>query len=274
MPYSSFNNTIFLNNSANTACNKIVEALQTLYTEATTNAQFALSGCAADHFQFATDNITIRTISFITSSETMYAYLTRGIGNIINVRNSIAYEDRIQVTLPDGVKLEIWKASSALQVTTFNGVVLQERNTIPVALKNYCTPGNPSGDETALILSEDQIFNPGSANLYQQGWEFAGSGITLEWTQGTAVPEDVNIKTKIRNYATNTNYRFYSEIEVEVISNRGQGNGLLADFFSATLGGGTTYVLNGNPLKLPTVVSFINFQLLDAGAYALKYLSI
>lgn len=268
MPYNAFNNTIFLDNTANTACNKIVEALQVQFTVNTVNTDFALSGCAADYFQYATDYRLIRNIAFITSNDQMYAYLATSIASLINVKSSIAYQDRIQVTLPNDVKLEIWLSASALQVTTFNSVVLQLRNTIPAGLKNYCTPGTFTGDEAPLQMDPNQIFNPGGNTLYQQGWKFGVNSINVEWTQGTAVPAGVNLKTVIRNYATNNNYRFFSDYEVEVISNRGSGNGLLADFFSATLGGGTVYELDGNPLKLSTVIEFINFSLLDAGQYS------
>lgn len=267
MAYSSFNNTIFLNGGANTACNKLLEALIQEFTESETLAKFALSGCAADHFQHATDELTIRTISFVTLSDDFYAYLASNASSIVNVVSAIAYADRIQIKTPDNIYIEIWKVAS-LATTTYNGVVMQTRATIPAALKNYCVPGTFTGDEAALQFSDNPVFNPGQSNLYQQGWVFGSFKVQKSWTQGAAVLQSHNVLTLIRNYANDSSYSGYSAFEVEVISNRGQGNGLLNDFFEAKLDGGTTYVLANNPLKLATVITFINFATLDAGFYS------
>lgn len=267
MAYSAFNNTIFLSSAANTACNKIIEKLQLLYTAPSVNTDVALTGCAADYFQYATDNRYIRNISFITSSIEIYAYLARNIGAIINVTRSVAYEDRIQITIPEGIRIEIWKADAALAVIDYYGISMQTRATIPANLKFYCNAGIFTGDEAPLFLDADQIFNGGGSTLFQQGWVFGSNFVDVSWTQGTAVPNDLSIFSKIRNYETTSRFSGFSDFEVDVVSNRGQGNGLLADFFAASLNGNINYVLAGNPLKLPVIIEFTNFDVLDAGIY-------
>ena len=69
MAYSAFNNTIFLHNAANTACNKIIERLQLQFTAPTVNTDMALTGCAADYFQYATD---YRNMVFCSSITAIY----------------------------------------------------------------------------------------------------------------------------------------------------------------------------------------------------------
>ena len=267
MAYTAFSNTIFNSAPANTACNKIVEALQSRFTVAVTNANFALSGCAADYFQYATSNREIRVISFILSSQEMYAYLATSIANIINVRTSISYSDRIQITLPENVNLEIWFTNTSLQVIDYYGVTMQTRATIPNGLKNFCPGGIFTGDEAPLQIATLQTFNPGGGALYNTGVKLFPSSLSFKYKQGDNVPASKTVRVKIKNYPVDPLFSNFEDFEVHLSIEGSKGQGLQADFLAATINGATTYELSGNSLSVTTVVGLVNLDVFDGGLY-------
>lgn len=267
MPYNSFNSNIFANAFANTACNKITEALRVEFGVSETNAAFALSGWAAEHFQNPTDIETIRNISFVVTDSEMYSFLVSSLSSLINPLTIIAFSDRLQIRLVNNVFIEIWLRTGTLATTSIFNIRLQTSATIPAFLLTFYVSGTVVGSPPVLIHDLDQIFNPGGNALYAQDWLLNPNRITLSWTQGDATPNPIDITTVIKNYETDLRFRFFSAFEVEVISNLGTGNGLVSPWFVAEINNGTTYVLDTNPLEVTTVVSFLNFALLDGGSY-------
>ena len=266
MPYTSFSNTIFLRSDANIACNKIIEALQVRFGINETNAAFALSGCAAANFQgnVILDN-RVSLATFITSSPAMYAYLSSDIGNIINIFGSIAYQDRIQTTSA-ALGIEIWFSPTQLVTTNYQGVILQSFHTIPALLKQTCIY-NIGAPVQRLALTVFPTFTPGSNILYKRDWFFGLLNITASYIAGETLPATVAMPLTIKNFFNYPEYGFrFSDYRLTIFSDRGAGNGLLADFYKAEVNGSTTHnLLDGAQVILD--VSFLNLDLIDAGVY-------
>ncbi|WP_027064302.1 hypothetical protein [Maribacter sp. Hel_I_7] len=269
MGYNAYNNSIFESAAATTACNKIIEALQVKFGLVTTNEAFVLSGAAASYLQVPTENKNIRNISFVTTDEDMYAFLVGRLSSLLSPSGIIAYKEVIQVVLTGNVYIEIWLITTVLNREVRYGIEMQERDEIPANLLTYY---QPSGDlaigTPPMVHNYDQIFNPGSTVLYNQSWLFSPNKVNVRWTQGEAVPADIDVATIIKNYKTDDKFSNYSDYQVEVISNIGKGNGLISPFFSADIGGNTVHQISGNPLDQTLNISFVNFQLIDPGKYS------
>lgn len=269
MAYSAYNSTIFQSAAANTACNKIIEALQVAFGINETNQAFAMSGAAASYLQVPTENNNIRNISFVTTDEDMYAFLVGRLSSLLSPSGIIAYKEVIQVVLTGNVYIEIWLITTTLNREVRLGIEMQERDEIPAYLLTYY---QPSGDlaigTPPMVHGYDQIFNPGSTVLYNQSWVFNPAKVYVRWTQGEAVPADIDVATIIKNYRTDDRFSNYSDYEVEVISNIGKGNGLISPWYNATIGGNTVHQISGNPLDQTLNISFVNFQLIDPGKYS------
>lgn len=269
MAYTAFANNIYMDPDANGICNLIVGSVINKFGSAMAVgalAEFALTGCAADYFQDPTDNTEVHQIVFITSDADVYDHFVTNIRQIINVLESIAYADRIQIITSKGFYIEIWMSASEISVEDEDGVTLQRRSDIPAHLKSGCFPGSYA-EAQPLILATPQVFHNGGNVLYFQDWSFALAKLTRTWTIGNPAPADVTMATKIRNYYAGANFANYSEFEVELISNRGTGNGLQEDFFEAKILGATVYEMDGNSLSVDTVFSFINLEVIGNGQY-------
>lgn len=268
MAYYAFQYRVFQLETANNLCNKLVESIIQEFTVGEANTKFLFTGCAARHFQVSAFFSSVKCIAFITSSVSMYEYLAQNIGSIIGIQSSITYADRIQVRTQEGFALEIWLAASALTAVDYHGIKMQTTATIP-AYFGSCMAGDPGPfvDESPLALNASQVFNPGGSVLYQQDWSFTPVIVSKIWTVGTAELPDANVAVAMKNYFLNSP-AYYSAYRVELVSNRGQGTGLIADFFAGTIDGGVIYDLAGAPLNVTAVIDFINFGLLSAGNYS------
>tara|TARA_R110002050_G_scaffold69507_2_gene150371 strand:+ start:42857 stop:45451 length:2595 start_codon:yes stop_codon:yes gene_type:complete len=269
MAYTAFANNIYMDPDANGICNLIVGSVINKFGSSMAvgaTAEFALTGCAADYFQDPTDNREVKQIVFITSVAAVYDHFVSNIRQIINVLEAIAYADRIQIITTKGFYIEIWMSASEISVVDENGVTLQRRSDIPANLKSGCFPGD-SEPAQPLILVTPQVFHSGGSVLYFQDWSFALTKLVRTWTIGSAAPADVTMATKIRNYYVGASFANYSEFEVELVSNRGSGNGLQEDFFEASILGETTYEMDGESLSVNTVFKFINLDVIGNGQY-------
>ena len=269
MAYTAFANNIYMDPDANGICNLIVGSVINKFGSAMAVgalAEFALTGCAADYFQDPTDNTEVNQIAFITSDVLVYDHFVTNIRQIINVLESIAYADRIKIITTKGFYIEIWLADSGLSVVDEDGVTLHKRSDIPPFLTSGCFPGS-SAPAQPLTLVTPQVFHNGGSVLYFQDWSFSLSKLARTWTIGSAAPADVTMPIKIRNYFAGAAFSNYSEFQVELISNRGTGNGLQEDFFVATIGGLAVYEMDGNSLSVDTVFEFINLDVIGNGQY-------
>ncbi len=267
MAYTAFNNIIFTAASANTLGNKLVQAVIDEFGAVPSQTEFLLSGCVADYFQEATTNTNARTISFVTNQSAIYEYFVGNVASIINTTNVIAYADRIQITTPEGYKVEIWKLTGSLTAVNYGGVYLQEESEIPAALKNFCSPGTPTGDETPMVLG-NMVFNPGGSTLFSTGWKIFPGINSVQWRQGDAVPPARTLNLTIKNYSTDSSYTAFENFEVRPKVSANEGQGLQAPFASVTIDGGNSYALAGNSLTVDALISFINLGVLDAGSYS------
>lgn len=268
MAYSAYNSTIFQSASANTACNKIIQSLQSEFGVEQTNQDFALSGAAASFLQVPTDANDIKNISFVTTNMDMYAYLVAELSGILNPFGIVAYREVIQIVVAGNVYIEVWMITTTLNRETRYGIEMQLRSEIPENLLTYYQPsGNLIVVRPPMINISGQLFNPGASSLYSRSWSFNPDKINVSWVQGQPVPNNIMIDTIIKNYSNDSIFGNYSDFQIEVKSNTGKGNGLLSPFYRATIDGGTVYSLGNNALRVNIDVEFIDFQLIDEGKY-------
>jgi len=271
MAYTAFTNTIFQNWSANTLCNKLVQAVIDFSGGNTHQTKFLLTGCVADYFQFPNTNRTASTISFVTNDEAIYAYFAANVAKIINVRSAIAYKDRIAIISQELYYVEIWFSDVALSAVEYSGVYLQNRTQIKVALMANCQNGTFTGDEAPMPWGTG-VFTLGSTTLYDEGSKIFPKSLSFEYVQGAALPASKSVSTGFRNYTVATAFRRHQNFKVVLSVTDAAGKGLQVAFVSAKINGGTTYVLQNNPAKVQTVVSLVDLDLVDAGEYSANVL--
>ena len=268
MAYTAYSGKIFELESINTYCNKLVQAVIGRFDQQTADNHFALTGCAAAYLQAPTDNNVVPTISFITDDSDVYAYFVENLKNLLNYYSLVAYNDRIRLIASEGYFFELWKTDVALQVVSYDGVVLQSSAQISANLQSLCVAGNALAGSALLIRHEDYAFNDGAPGLYKQRWKKWPNNILVEWKQGEAAPGTQEINTTIQAYYRDDFYRDYANFRIRLKKQDEKGQGLITEFFEAKLGGLTEYSLTGNPLANTTTVDFINLGLLDAGKYS------
>lgn len=272
MAYTAFSGNIFESAAANTACNKIINAIDLEFGAVRAHgndAEIVLTGCVARYLQAPTDYRTFKQISFITNAEDIYDYLATNFNSLINVASGIAYQDRINIETLDGFKIQIWYTTNEYSVVEHNGVYLDNIISMDARADVGCFPNEATigGPVQPVLLDlNEQYFNTGGGVLYAQGWSFSPRKVKKTWTIGTATPQDMAIATNIKKYKTQ-DYPGYSDFKVEVVSNIGQGSGLQANFFEAKINNATVYTLANNPLNVDIDVSFVNLDVLDAGSY-------
>jgi len=266
MAYTAFTNTIFQNWSANTLCNKLVQAVIDFSGGNAHQTKFLLTGCVADYFQFPNTNMTANTISFVTSDAAIYAYFVANVANIINVRGAIAYKDRIAIISQEGYNVEIWYRDISLSVTEYSGVYLQTGTQISVALMANCQNGTFTGDEVPMPWGTG-VFSPGGTALYEEGSKIFPGSLSFQYVQGASVPLAKSVSTGFRNYAVLADFNRYKDFKAVISVADANGKGLQTDFLSAKINASTTYILAGNPTKVQTVVSLVDLDLVDAGEY-------
>jgi len=271
MAYTAFTNTIFQNHSANTLCNKLVQAVIDFSGSTAHQSKFLLTGCVADYFQFPNTNRTSNTISFVTSDADIYAYFVSDVAKLINVRSAIAYKDRIAIITQELYYVEIWFREVVLSPVTYSGVYLQNRIQISRALLSNCQNGTFTGDEAPMAWGIG-IFSPGGTTFYDEGSKIFPKSLGFQYVQGGSVPASKSISTGFRNYALTGEFKRYGDFKASISIEDASGKGLQAEFLLARINNGATYLLEGNPLKVQTVVALVNLDLVDAGEYRVNVL--